>query len=604
MPQHSRPGTILGTVGYMSPEQAQGHLEDIDHRTDIFAFGCILFEAVTGQRAFEGKDALDSLHKIVHAPTPQIKELNPDAPPELQRIIRRCLAKDPDKRLTQVAVADNAQIAPASETQYGGITFSKDGNFIYVVRTDKDTPDGALYQVGVLSGNAKKVLVNITSAITFSPDGKQLAFVRCRGCTRIETYESAVIVANADGSNERTLAMTSPPELFSLGGPAWSPDGSTIACGLTHRGGGGYRQVVALRVADGELQPISSQRWPGPGMTLMRLAWLSDNSGILVSGAETGSVSQIWYLAWPGDEARNITNDVNSYTQTSLTADSVTLSTVLENRVINLWTASSQDMTGARRITSGADRSDGERGISWTPDGKLVYFSRSGGVENIWMMNGDGSGNKQLSPTAQQNVEPAVSPDGRYVVWASRPSGGWELWRMDIDGSNPKVLSRGGFFQDVSQDGRWVIFTPPTGKLLKVPIDGGKPVPVTEAYALRPVISPDGQFVACNYQDKSGEDFKVAILPFAEGPPIKLLDVRRSGGLFRWTPDGRAIAYLVTQNEVSNIWSQPLDGGAPKQLTDFKSEYIFNFAWSRDGQKIALSRGIVNRDVVLITGFK
>jgi eukaryotic-like serine/threonine-protein kinase len=306
MPQHSRPGTILGTVGYMSPEQAQGHLEDIDHRTDIFAFGCILFEAVTGQRAFEGKDALDSLHKIVHAPTPQIKELNPDAPPELQRIIRRCLAKDPDKRyqsikdvgleleeirqelkhlsdldhsvqpssslgqeqaktdsgrplatqtiapgksqsvssaeylvngikqhklaaligvtvivvglslvlykfigpnrsktsaralkmtrltstgkvnqaaispdgryvaysqvdgnleslwLTQVAVADNAQIAPASETQYGGITFSKDGNFIYVVRTDKDTPDGALYQVGVLSGNAKKVLVNIT----------------------------------------------------------------------------------------------------------------------------------------------------------------------------------------------------------------------------------------------------------------------------------------------------------------------------------------------------------------------------------------------------------------------------------------------------------
>jgi Tol biopolymer transport system component len=555
MPQHSRPGTILGTVGYMSPEQAQGHLEDIDHRTDIFAFGCILFEAVTGQRAFEGKDALDSLHKIVHAPTPQIKELNPDAPPELQRIIRRCLAKDPDKRLTQVAVADNAQIAPASETQYGGITFSKDGNFIYVVRTDKDTPDGALYQVGVLSGNAKKVLVNITSAITFSPDGKQLAFVRCRGCTRIETYESAVIVANADGSNARTLAMSSPPELFSLGGPAWSPDGSTIACGLTHRGGGGYRQVVALRVADGELQPISSQRWPGPGMTLMRLAWLSDNSGILVSGAETGSVSQIWYLAWPGDEARNITNDVNSYTQTSLTADSVTLSTVLENRVINLWTASSQDMTGATRITSGADRSDGERGISWTPDGKLVYFSRSGGVENIWMMNGDGSGNKQLSPTAQQNVEPAVSPDGRYVVWASRPSGGWELWRMDIDGSNPKVLSRGGFFQDVSQDGRWVIFTPPTGKLLKVPIDGGKPVPVTEAYALRPVISPDGQFVACNYQDKSGEDFKVAILPFADGPANQTarrssiwwfisLDARRSSDRLSRHPK-RSFKHLV-----------------------------------------------------------
>ena len=73
MPQHSIPGTVMGTVGYMSPEQAQGKTNEIDQRSDIFSFGCILFEAATGKKAFEGKDALDSLHKIVHAPTPQIK---------------------------------------------------------------------------------------------------------------------------------------------------------------------------------------------------------------------------------------------------------------------------------------------------------------------------------------------------------------------------------------------------------------------------------------------------------------------------------------------------------------------------------------------------
>jgi serine/threonine protein kinase/Flp pilus assembly protein TadD len=97
-PQHSLPGTVLGTVGYMSPEQAQGRVDEIDQRSDIFSFGCILFEAATRQRPFEGKDALDSLHNIVHAPTPQIKDLNPTAPDELQRIVRRCLAKDPDER--------------------------------------------------------------------------------------------------------------------------------------------------------------------------------------------------------------------------------------------------------------------------------------------------------------------------------------------------------------------------------------------------------------------------------------------------------------------------------------------------------------------------
>jgi len=77
MPHHSIPGTILGTVGYMSPEQAQGRTGEIDHRSDIFSFGCLLFEAATGRKAFEGKDTLDSLHNIVHAPTPVIKELNP-----------------------------------------------------------------------------------------------------------------------------------------------------------------------------------------------------------------------------------------------------------------------------------------------------------------------------------------------------------------------------------------------------------------------------------------------------------------------------------------------------------------------------------------------
>ncbi|MBC7926929.1 MAG: serine/threonine protein kinase, partial [Bryobacteraceae bacterium] len=85
MQQHSTPGMVMGTIGYMSPEQASGRINEIDHRSDIFSFGCLLFEAATGQRAFEGKDVLDSLHKIVHAPTPQLKDANPLAPDDLQR---------------------------------------------------------------------------------------------------------------------------------------------------------------------------------------------------------------------------------------------------------------------------------------------------------------------------------------------------------------------------------------------------------------------------------------------------------------------------------------------------------------------------------------
>src|SRR5437899_1432353 len=98
MALHSTPGMVLGTVGYMSPEQAQGKTREIDHRSDIFSLGCILFEAVTGHKAFEGKDAIDTLNKIIREPVAPISDFRPDAPNHLQRIVRRCLAKDPEDR--------------------------------------------------------------------------------------------------------------------------------------------------------------------------------------------------------------------------------------------------------------------------------------------------------------------------------------------------------------------------------------------------------------------------------------------------------------------------------------------------------------------------
>src|SRR6185369_10515052 len=99
---NSTPGLILGTMGYMSPEQAQGKTKEIDHRSDIFAFGCILFEAITGQKAFTGKDHIETLNKVIREPVPPLTTLNPNAPADLQRIVRRCLAKDPDQRYQNI----------------------------------------------------------------------------------------------------------------------------------------------------------------------------------------------------------------------------------------------------------------------------------------------------------------------------------------------------------------------------------------------------------------------------------------------------------------------------------------------------------------------
>src|SRR5262249_18650105 len=118
-------------------------------------------------------------------------------------------------------------------------------------------------------------------------------------------------------------------------------------------------------------------------------------------------------------------------------------------------------------------------------------------------------------------------------------------------------------------------------------------------------ISPDGKQVAANYRTQRGEPYRIAILPFEGGPPTRVFDYPGNAGRrLRWTPDGRALTYSVTQAGVTNLWNLPLNGGPPTQLTDFKDSHINSFAWSRDGRQLAFTRGVVNSDVVLIRNFR
>jgi Tol biopolymer transport system component len=184
---------------------------------------------------------------------------------------------------------------------------------------------------------------------------------------------------------------------------------------------------------------------------------------------------------------------------------------------------------------------------------------------------------------------------------------------MDIDGGNPKQLTRGGDEPTLSPDGKWVVYHI-GGRLRKISIDGGEPTQlnaVNDALYFAPAHSPYGNFIACMYGDNSG--IRLAIIPPQGGAPVKVFDDRqefmiadtRASGTqtnrgLQWTLDGQAITYVKTTGRVSNIWSQPLEGGPPKQLTDFKSDSIFSFDWSRDSKQFVYARGAVTTDVVLI----
>jgi Tol biopolymer transport system component len=268
------------------------------------------------------------------------------------------------------------------------------------------------------------------------------------------------------------------------------------------------------------------------------------------------------------------------------------------------------DASQAHQLTSGSMKFDGYYGLSWTPDGRLIFTSTASGNRAIWIMHAEGTGQKQLTSGPSTGAYPSMAADGRYIVFTSdRVGGNPHVWRMDSNGNDPKQLTNGSGEISIAltPDGRWVLYADVslTGRIFKVSIDGGESTPLTDnLHAGRRFaadVSPDGKFIVCFYRAEPNTAFKIAIIPIEGGTPLKLLELPPTAvpiGV-RWTLDGRAVTYVDTRNGVSNLWGQPLDGGPPVQLTNFTSDLIYWFDFSHDGRWLALTRGNSITDVVL-----
>jgi Tol biopolymer transport system component len=372
--------------------------------------------------------------------------------------------------------------------------------------------------------------------------------------------------------------------------------------------------IAEIDVADGKERAISQKRWANVG----RVSWLGNGQSLLVSAMEPGStLAQVWHVSYPKGEARRVTSDLNDYRDMTLTDDSRALITVQSEAHVNVWlmpvSNSIPDSTRARKITDGIGEYNGVRGLAWLPDGLIAYVSRKSTSQDIWLMDQNGASQKQLTtPETRADIYPAATPDGRYLVFVSTRTGNSNLYRYDLSTGEQKQLTKGTSeeFTAVSTDSKWVIYTS-TGSLKftlwKVSIDGGEPIRLTDELSQWPAVSPDGQWIACWYRAEPNAKWQIATIPIAGGHPQQTFDVPPITDTqipTRWMPDGRGISFVATKDGISNIWSQPLDGGPPKQLTNFTSDQIHWFDWSHDGKQLACSRGVVTSDVVLITEFK
>jgi Tol biopolymer transport system component len=551
------------------------------------------------------------------------KEQSDDTAPEAatvsrllsgSRIASACISPDgryvahvvsyPDRTsilVRQVSTTTDLEIVPGVPgAYYWGLAYSRDGDSLYFVRSMPNDPVTTLYRVSALGGTPRKILSGIHSQIGLSPDGNRIAFIR-----DTQGDSSTLVVASVEGEHERVVATRNRPEsTFSSsprGGPAWSPDGSTIATGVISLKGGYHGEVVAVRVSDGRQTPLSARRFH----QVAQVAWLPDGKSLFITARESG-FAQIWRIEYPSGVTRRVTTDVNDYRGITLTADARTIASVQYDRRARLGFA--PPLPSARnRNTEGMD--EGFYGLAWIPGGGLVYASQASGNVDLWVLESDGT-TRQLTTDPEHDSTPTVSPDGRTVAFISnRIHHTPHVWRVDLDGGNARQLThqRSEGTPSFTPDGKWVVYAVAGEGLWKVPADGGQPVQIVSGDLHTPSISPDGQWIAGFYRapqpDAVGE---LAIVPMQPGPPMRTFPYPDgfSSATVRWTPDGNALIYVSTHDEVSNLRTIPLDGSEPRNLTEFEADQIFNFAWTHDRRQLALSRGTTAEHVVLIRDFR
>jgi Tol biopolymer transport system component/DNA-binding winged helix-turn-helix (wHTH) protein len=502
-------------------------------------------------------------------------------------------------------------VAPAL-VEYWGLTFSNDSNFVYYVSWVRNESGGSIYQLPVLGGSPRRLPTLIDTPISFSPDGAHFTYV----FSASSKGESFVKVADVDGGGAQTLIERRLPEFVATypGGSAWSPDGKTIAYAAGAAGQDADRRMrvfVADTAAKFE-RPLSIQSWRGIG----RVVWLGDGSGVVISAMdEMDAPRQLWFVSYPDGAAHRITNDLHDYESISLTADAKTIAAVqtqetflISFALLNHDDPNSSELSSGRELLSevGSTR----EGLAWTPDNRVVYSSRASGNYDIWSAGIDGGDKRQLTFDSHNDLFPSVSADGRYIFFASDRAGTFNIWRTDIDGSNALQLTHGRnqTLPAVSPDGQWVFYqqgiTNDEPNVWRVPATGGEPERMTNPLSYRPVSSPDGKLLAYVYLDE--KEWGIGVRPLSGDATNKKFPFPSTVGsrVFRWAPDGQSLAYIANKKGVSNIWLQPLNGQPPRQFTNFRAGQLRSFAWSQDGQQLALMRHQATSDVILLSNFK
>jgi serine/threonine protein kinase/Tol biopolymer transport system component len=515
----------------------------------------------------------------------------------------------------QVATSSNVKIVDKTVGGYLGPSVTPDGSYVDYDWFPADVaatamPAGPqLWRVPFLGGTPRKLLENVWTRPAWSPDGRQMAFVR----VDVAADADSLVIADANGVNQRVLATRRRPKggfvsAFVVGTsnivprPAWSPDGRVIALfGAALDGATPQLQVVFVDVATGTETPRPTQG----GFVPTGIAWLGSTALLLSQPKISGGREQLSRMSYPDGVVTPVTNDLSRYVGVDIDAARSSVATARSETRISIWVGDPATGRG-NEIVPPSPYTATLMSLQWAGD-RLLYDASSGDTLTI---AGVAPGAKEPVRLVSDGSFPSGTSDGRTLVFAGNPLSNPGLWKTDVaSGSQPvRLVSDLTVFPIVTRDDRHVVFLSQRNGVQSpwiVPIDGGEPKQIVNAFggANSVDISPDGRRILF-FTSGLKNQFSVAVcdLPDCANRVNVPLPQKFRYVTTRFTPDGQGFAFVDSSG--MNVWVQPFSGGAPRPVTQFTDRTIAALAYSRDGKRLAIARATITSDVVLLKGLK
>lgn len=511
--------------------------------------------------------------------------------------------------LRQIATGSSVEIVPPTNFGFYQPTFTPDGDYIFYVSNDRGI--GTAYQVSALGGQSKKILTDIDSPVTFSPDGKRFAFIRHNPNEGGDT----IFIVNSDGTLLTPFIQTKDVGYDKFSDLAWSPDGERFVVGAFKGTVESAQkvQIALIEIGDKNFRTIGETAWQKAG----GFEWLADGeSFVFVGMPNVGETMQIRQMSVRGEIIKQITNDTNDYVSLSISNDGGAMMTTKVETISSFWSFAPATKE-LKQVVNESKNLLGYAGLSQLPNGRILFSKMNDKEINIFSVGENGSDEKQLTRGAGFNMQPMATSDGKYILFVSNRNSSEGIWRMNADGSNPVQITSNTEGMDgqiqISPDGKFIFFNRTRsdgGKssIMQVSIDGGEANAVmsdSKTGMMFPRLSRDGKKLAFHrfiYDSKSGAfDTAVKIVGLTANKVDEKANKIEIGMHpdFCWSPDGKSLTF-INRNGVDNIWNLSVETKKETPLTEFTSGNITNMAWSNDGKRLFIARSIINSDLILI----